>query len=127
MLFKIIIYTCLTIGFIAICLLSWFLVKQNVLLGKPEFKDPNCLTRETFDTIFEDDRASDFSKYSITKTSDSSLKFSNSNGYTLFILEKTGEDPGVKLKGLDGYGMRDKKFRYFICELAHKLISSRPK
>lgn len=99
-------------------------INQNNFFGKSEFKDPNCLTEKTFDIILEHEQADRISKYSISRISNTKIVFSKANGYTLFYLEKSEKEPQVNLVGLDGYGMRDKEFRYFVCELAQKIKDS---
>ena len=58
------------------------------------------------------------SKYVISED-DNKLRFRNQKEYTLFFL--VNETDKAVLKGLDGYGMRDKSFNKSLIELIQKI------
>lgn len=82
-------------------------------------KESSCLNSNSFWLIYKSSKADELSEYQIQRLEDKI--YFKSNGYTLFFLELNPENETVKLIGLDGYGIRDKKFNRYICRLVKKL------
>jgi hypothetical protein len=80
------------------------------------------LTVENFKLIRDSPYADELSKYKIWRE-ENKLRFTTEDGYTLFLLLLKKDEPnGVKLRGLDGYGIRDKEFLKYTCNLVSKII-----
>lgn len=81
----------------------------------------NCITMDNYVLIRDSPHANDLSKYGIFREKDK-IRFKR-DGYTLFWLELNKNEPhGIKLRGLDGYGIRDREFLKYTCDLTHKII-----
>ncbi len=83
-------------------------------------ENAKCLTVENYLLIRDSSVADELSQYAIHRKDDK-LKFTRKGkGYTLFYL-KLEEGKKVKLVGLDGYGMRDKEFLKYVCNLIENI------
>ncbi|AUP77644.1 hypothetical protein [Flavivirga eckloniae] len=96
-----------------------------VFSGKKRIKEDEenikLLTIENYILLRDSPHADALSKYKILKQEDK-LRFTTQNGYTLFWLELHAETPhGVKLRGLDGYGIRDREFLKYTANLIRKI------
>ncbi len=70
-----------------------------------------------YELIRDSPYADEVSKYTIRRERDK-IWFSSKDGYTLFWLEINGDEPnGIKLRGLDGYGIRDREFLKYTANL----------
>lgn len=79
------------------------------------------LTTKNYKLIRDSPYTDEISKYSI-RGEESKLWFSKP-GYTLFYLElEAGDNGNVKLRGLDGYGIRDRQFLNYTCNLIRKIV-----
>ena len=90
-------------------------------------KTTDCLTTQNFFLIRDSPYAKELSKYLIS-SEENKLRFSlKEEKYTLFylVLEEE-ESETVKLIGLDGYGIRDKEFLKYICNLVSNILNNAP-
>lgn len=104
----------LIIAIILIVLLGYSLKKI-----KPE---TSCLNLENYNLIKTSTYADQLCTYKIIRE-ENRLRFATKDGYTLFFIrQKLEEDTmEVDLQGLDGYGMRDKKFKRYVCKLVDQI------
>jgi len=83
----------------------------------------DCLNVENYMLIKESPEADDLCKYELHRE-ENQIRFTRKNiDYTLFLLllkEENGETH-VKLRGLDGYGIRDREFLKSVCNLVAKI------
>lgn len=108
---------------LVIVLLLWLAVS-----GKKEIKqqkqDRKLLTIENYELIRDSPYTDELSKHIISRE-ENKLKFTSKNGYTLFYLELNKDEPnGVKLIGLDGYGIRDREFLKHTANLIRKITNA---
>ena len=100
-----------------------------VVSGKKSIREDKenskCLTFENYVLIRDSPHADKLSKYRIIRK-ENELRFTRKDkGYTLFFLKlETGETNRVKLIGLDGYGIRDREFLKYTCNLVNKIIEN---
>lgn len=111
-------------AFIIIVFILLLLIGYLVLSGgkrkKEQEENLKCLSAENYELIRDSPYADELSKYSIGREADK-LKFGK-EGYTLFYLQLVaGTTRSVELIGLDGYGIRDKEFLKYTCELVRKI------
>ncbi len=101
------------------------LVSYMVLSGRKQIREleeaQKLLTLKNYELIRDSPYADELSKHSIQRE-ENKLIFSSKNGYTLFWLEiNEKESNGVKLRGLDGYGIRDREFLKYSANLIRKI------
>ncbi|MCP4461097.1 MAG: hypothetical protein GY816_24215 [Cytophagales bacterium] len=88
---------------------------------KEQEQDSKLLTIENYKLIRDSPYVDELSKHTIRREGDK-IWFSTKDGYTLFWLEINEDEPnGVKLRGLDGYGIRDREFRKYTANLIRKI------
>jgi hypothetical protein len=94
--------------------------KKNIREDKENNK---CLTVENYLLIRDSPYADELSNYRIIRI-ESELRFTRKDkSYTLFFLKlERSEANSVKLVGLDGYGIRNKEFLKYTCNLVNKII-----
>jgi len=91
---------------------------------KQQEKNRKLLTIENYELIRDSPYADEFSKHTIRRE-EGKLKFTSKNGYTRFYLEINRDElNGVKLIGLDGYGIRDREFLKHTANLIRKIINA---
>ena len=110
---------------IIIVLLLILLLRYLVISGRKQRKEYEenikFLTIENFILIQDSPHSDALSKYRIMR-SENKLRFTTKDGYTLFWLEINTDEPrGIKLIGLDGYGIRDREFLKYTAKLIRKL------
>ncbi len=111
---------------IAIILLVLF--RYVVISGRKQIREleeaRKLITVGNYELIRDLPYADELSKYTIRRERDN-IWFSSKDGYTLFWLEINGDKPnGVKLRGLDGYGIRDREFLKYTANLIRKIKHS---
>ncbi len=94
--------------------------KKNIQEDK---ENSNCLTGKNYLLIRDSPYSDELSNYSIIRK-ENELRFTRKGkGYTLFFLKlEASEANSVKLIGLDGYGIRDKEFLKYTCNLVDKIL-----
>ncbi len=107
---------------IVLILFGYLVISGNKNI-KEDIENSKCLTVENYLLIRDSPYADILSKYAIHRE-ENELRFTRKGkGYTLFFLKlETGEPNSVKLIGLDGYGIRDKEFLKYTCNLLNKII-----
>jgi hypothetical protein len=116
---KIILIILLVIGLILA------LFRQLVISGeknrKQQEEDRKLITVENYELIRDSPYADELSRHTIRRE-EGKLVFSSENGYLLFWLEIKKDEPnGIKLRGLDGYGIRDREFLKYTATLIRKI------
>ncbi len=91
---------------------------------KENKENSKCLTIKNYLLIRDSPYADELSKYTIHRKNNQ-LRFTRKGvGYTLFYLTiEEGEKQSVKLVGLDGYGIRDREFLKYICNLINSILN----
>ncbi len=93
------------------------------LTRKKEHTNLDCLNVENYMLIMKSPEADDLCKFELHRE-ENQIRFTRKNqGYTLFLLlleEKNGEKH-VRLRGLDGYGIRDREFLKSVCDFVSKI------
>lgn len=98
-----------------------FLAFSGGKTQQQEEENKKCLTPDNFILIRDSPLSDQLSEYAIHRM-DNELKFTRQGkGYTLFYLKWDKEISSVKLIGLDGYGVRDREFLKYICDLIKKI------
>ena len=88
---------------------------------KKEEEDRKLITAENYELIRYSPYADELSKHAIRREDDK-IWFSTKDGYTLFWIEINEDEPnGVKLRGLDGYGIRGREFLKYTANLIRKI------
>lgn len=93
------------------------------LTGKKKYTKPDCLTVENYMLIKESPEVDSFCKYEPHRE-ENQIRFTRKNvDYTLFILilEEENGKKHVRLRGLDGYGIRDPEFLKSVCDFVSKI------
>lgn len=96
-----------------------------VFSGKKQIKEQEearkLMTVENYELIRDSPFADKLSKYIIRREEDK-IWFSTKDGYSLFWIEIKEEKPdSIKLRGLDGYGIRDREFLKYTANLIRKI------
>ena len=106
---------------IVLILIAFYVV--YALTGKEKHVNTDCLNVENYMLIKESPEADDLCKYELHRE-ENQIRFTRKNiDYTLFLLtleEKNGETH-VRLRGLDGYGIRDREFLKSVCDFVRKI------
>ncbi|RLD20254.1 MAG: hypothetical protein DRI71_10640 [Bacteroidetes bacterium] len=89
---------------------------------RKEYKENiKLLTLENYKLIRDSPDIDGLSRYRIIHN-ENKLRFTRKNGYTLFWIEINKDEPhGIKLRGLDGYGIRDREFLKYTANLIRKI------
>src|SRR5688572_24729672 len=107
---------------IIILILVAFYVTYS-LTAKQKHINPDCLNVENYMLIMKSPDADELCEFELHRE-ENQIRFTRKNkGYTLFLLlleEKNG-GPHVRLRGLDGYGIRDREFLKSVCSLVTKI------
>ena len=111
--------TVLIIVLILLILFGFLVVsgKKNIRENKENGK---CLTLKNYLLIKDSQYADELSSYRIIRNENELRFIRKDRGYTLFFLKL--ETNNVKLIGLDGYGIRDKEFLKYTCNLVSKIL-----
>lgn len=105
-----------------LALLLGYLVFSGGKKRKEYEENIKFLTVENYLLIKDSPNADGLSKYKIWRE-ENKLRFTTKDGYTLFFLKlEIGEANDVKLIGLDGYGIRDREFLKYTCNLVNKIL-----
>lgn len=85
-------------------------------------QDILCMNMENYELLRESPYADQLCKYKIIRE-EKKIRFTTKDGYTLFFITPESKDNNLEvvLIGLDGYGVRDKEFKKYICELIEKI------
>lgn len=106
---------------IVLILLAFYLF--YTLTGKGKYVKPDCLTVENYMLIKESPDADNLCKYELHRE-ENQIRFTRKNiDYTLFLLflEEENGETHVRLRGLDGYGIRDREFLKSVCDFVSKI------
>lgn len=108
--------------FLILIILSGILIIYGRKNAQEDKENKKCLTTENYILIRDTQYADELSNYKIIRV-ENELRFSTKDGYTLFFLKlEISEVNSVKLIGLDGYGIRNKQFLEYTCNLVNKII-----
>ena len=112
----------IVIIFLTLIILSGILIFSGRKRVQEDTENKKCLTTENYILIRDSQYADRLSRYKIIR-GENEIRFSTKDGYTLFFLKlETSEANSVKLIGLDGYGIRDREFLKYTCNLMNKII-----
>lgn len=106
---------------IALILLAFFVL--YILTRKEKHVNLDCLNFENYMLIKESPDTDDLCKYDLHRE-ENQIRFTRkNNNYTLFLLllDTENGETHVKLRGLDGYGIRDREFLKSVCDLVDKI------
>ena len=99
----------IAIGIIILCS-AFYMARKD--------KHRSCINKTTYNLIQNTPSIDEYCKYLIIRE-ENQLVFKTKKNYTVFIIKRTPQETGIdyQLIGLDGYGMRDKAFHQYICQL----------
>src|SRR5690606_30531815 len=99
------------------------------LTRKENHVNPDCLNVENYILIKESPEMDDVCEYELHRE-ENQIRFTRKNkDYTLFLLllEEENGKTHVRLRGLDGYGIRDREFLKSVCNLVNKIKENKLK
>ncbi|MCF6279050.1 MAG: hypothetical protein L3J14_01750 [Flavobacteriaceae bacterium] len=107
---------------LALIIIASYLVISGKKQREKYEENKKLLTVENYMLIKNSPYADKLSKLTIWRE-ESKLRFTSQSGGSLFFLElEDGEPNTIKLRGLDGYGIRDREFLNYTANLIRKII-----
>src|SRR5688572_6781268 len=109
--------------FIIIILILLAFYVFYTLRQKEKHVNLDCLNVENYMLIKESDNMDDFCEYDLHRE-ENQIRFTRKNNdYTLLLLllEEENGETHVRLRGLDGYGARNREFLKSVCNFVSKI------
>lgn len=110
-----------TLIIIVLILIAFYVL--YALTRKEKHINLDCLNVENYMLIKESPQMDDLCKYEPHRE-ENQIRFTRKNiDYTLFLLllEEENGEKHVRLRGLDGYGIRDHEFLKSVCDFVSKI------